>query len=339
MCAHPNSPAIVAGPMYVDLYMAESFPLVSDHHTILSPQSAKPKARITPWVQWAGTDCRGLGGSSWQFAEHWAMTYGRTVVVCKLPHDLTEESDHRYRDRAFLDDGRWLKEEIEGKKNNVNVGDSCKGLVVETSLADSEFGVDYVFHLRLPPGQQRLWPIFSLAGGAAMKLVWNDVVEVWREHFAETHGTRQAPIVFLGGILRTDLIHTLARALENKRDPCFSDTAEMLARSSLFIDFGRTDLRMLDLVPDKAFRDDVWTCVRHAHTVLVDHTTARQLDLIHADRPDTCRPTPQAVSCGAATWCTSGRVVALSEDDRSRENQSGAGVLRGTRSSVRIACR
>ncbi len=255
--------ALVAGPMYVDMQCGQSYEPSIQYHTELAPPPNK---------SWG--ESRGVGGAAWKVAQYWAGHLGGVTFVSRLP-EVSAEPIGDWAQRAFVDDERWLHE-------NVHVQAAAQK-DLELEITSSKKTVDYTFHLAHP--DEPMWPILSVKGGAAAELCWSDILDAWNKHDRGRLASDTELVVFLSGVLRTRLLETLYDALLGPANSKVArDTKVLLATAKLFIDFGRTDLRMDDTKAAEQRQTIILRCLEAAHTVLMDYSTATKLALLDPDR-------------------------------------------------------
>lgn len=242
--------AIVAGPLYVEFLTEKTYPPCSDYHTVLVPRKERPWSKQ-----------REVGGSAYKLARYWAETKGPAAFVTRVPTPLCKDGDDGWRERAFYDDAKWLRSEVN------TAADAQARFFLQLLPGSGTCCPDYTFHLEHPEAD--LWPVFSLGKGAASELAWSDVVNCWKRN-REAVSRSAMTIICLMGLCRTRLSETLAEAIRKKD----STTEKVLKEVKLYIDLGRTDFRY-----EKKNVKDVQTCIRRAHTALVDHSTKVALGL------------------------------------------------------------
>lgn len=283
---------IAAGPVYVEFQTAATHTPSSDTHTELVPaETPGKKATAARWK-------REVGGSVWRaaLASRAALKQASTkktsqrrekfVLVSRFAKERSSRGNNDQKS-PFVDDTRWLKSEIRkvvGGDADRKAGPASEDIEVVFHPASAGALPDYTFHMKHPTWQPA--PILTVRGGAAHELIWGDVVAEWNERWRNAEGRFRETLVFLTGVLRTQLLETLADAIDAK-DPDTVGPEGLLNKARLVIDFGRTrrrDSRRSSEDPKllasfKEFRRKVRLCVQHADVVLSDERTAVEYGL------------------------------------------------------------
>ncbi|HUG71729.1 MAG TPA: sigma 54-interacting transcriptional regulator [Pirellulaceae bacterium] len=278
---------IAAGPLYVDFRTKMTF----------SPTSATHTELVHPDSQWQ----RAIGGSVWKMALHCAkqakanMPVGsdqgsgkehqpdKFVVVSSFAKQLTKDVNGPPPQSPFADDAFWLMHSIRAEVDVDSKTDrkrvASEPLEVVFNHPTKPVLTDYTFHMEHPSWKP--WPILTIRGGAAHELQWKHVLAEWKTQTERAeYGRYQHKIVVLTGVLRTQLLETLADTLNQ------AATQELLDQAKLVIDFGRTARSVHGMAATKELQDEVkryreivQRCVTQAHVVLADEHTAEQFEL------------------------------------------------------------
>lgn len=275
----PDRLMISAGPLYVDMSSAPTDIPEGEYHTVLRPLGKGLVERERSW----GNE-REAGGSAFKVAQYWIEEeHGKSVFVSRIAPCEANGNGRLWEHRAFYDDPRWLHEKIEDVRQALKTRGGALAADKLKLCIDPVEGAEMSYALHMPHLRGDLpWSILSMDGGAERQVVWQDVVDAWQRCGPPV----EKVVVYLGGVLRTRLLQTLASAIDEEDE----STRALLMAAHLFIEFGRTDLRRKPGDSEaeasrlgKDWRRILKTCLNRAHGAFMDFSTATALKLQAAE--------------------------------------------------------